>query len=636
MLQAMREKFSGWVLVTVVLLLAVPFALFGINNYFETTVDANVAKVNDVDITQQMLQERLDAQRSQMRQMLGQDADLDFLNTPENKRRILDSLVDEELRYQDAKAAGIEVPSGKLQADILDMQVFKPEGKFDQATYVAVLRSNQMTPKMFEQRLSRDLVAREISQRLSSSVFVADSDVGEYLRLFNQTRSFGSLRLKSGDEVLAMPPGEPEVAKYFEDHKSEFNTPEMITIEYVEIKAADLKIEPAAEADLTKRYEEQANRFVVPEQRLTSHVLVEVASGADADAQKAALAKAEGIAAAIREGKTFADAARESSDDLGSKQQGGDLGWLELGTNDPAFDDALFKLEANQVSEPVLGANGYHVIQLREIRAERRRAFTEARSELETEYAAAERERLYSNLGGSLVDAIQRDPLSLSGPAESVSVEVKRSAPFSRKGGEGITANPDVIEAAFSELVLDRSQTSDLIDLGNEHAVAIRAVDRKVPEPQTLDVVRAEILAKLLVDAQRAQLAEKIKALEVRLVAGESLDAIAKEIGKTEDKAEAIMRTSTTPDPTLVLEVFKLPRATPTSPVRQSIKLSDDEFALVNLTNVADADPKLAEEAAREAARTQLQTQWAETESQAYLASLRKKAKIKIVEDRLM
>ncbi len=637
MLQAFREKFSGWVLIAVVLLLAVPFALFGINNYFEATVDSYIAKVNDADITQAMLQERLDAQRSQMRQMLGQDAELDFLNTPENKRRILDSLVDEELRFQDAKAVGIEVPAGKLQSDILNMQVFKPEGTFDQATYIAVLRSNQMTPQMFEQRLTRDLVSREISQRLSGSVFVADSDVDEYLRLFNQTRSFGAVRLKSADEVLAAPPGEPEVAKYFEEHKSEFNTPELVTIEYVEIKASDIKIEPATEAELSKRYEEQANRFVVPEQRLTSHVLVEVATGADADTQKAALAKAEGLAKAIRDGKALADVARESSDDLGSKQQGGDLGWLERGTNDAAFDEALFKLEANQVSDPVLGANGYHVIQLREIRPERRRTFEEARGELETEYAATERERRYSDLAGSLVDAIQRDPLSLSGPAESIAAEVKRTEPFSRKGGsDTITSNPAVLEAAFSELVLDRNQTSDLIDLGNEHAVAIRSIDRKMPEPQTLDAVRTEIANKLKTDSQRAQLVAKMKALEARLVAGESLDAIAKELGKTEDKADAILRTSTTPDPTLVLEIFKLPRATPTSPVRQSVKLSDDEYALVNLTSVVDADPKVADEAAREAARTQLTTQWAETESQAYLAALRKKANIKIAEDRLM
>jgi|CXWL01.1.fsa_nt_gi peptidyl-prolyl cis-trans isomerase D len=635
MLQAFREKFSGWVLVVIVLLLAVPFALFGINNYFEATVESYVAKVNEAEITSQQLQERLDAQRNQMRQMLGQDAALDFLNTPENKRRILDSLVDEELRYQDGKAAGIEVPVNKLRQDILAMEVFKVDGKFDERNYVSVLRANNMTPQMFQQRMSRDLVSREIPARLGGSVFVTDADVDNYIRLNSQMRSFAALRMKAADEVLAQAPNEEAIAKYFEDHKAEFNTPEMVTLEYVEIVGADLKVDPADEVTLTKRYEELKDRFVVPEQRLASHVLVEVAAGADADAQKAALAKAEALYKEIKDGKPLADVAKASSDDQGSKAQGGDLGWLERGASDAAFDEALFKLEANQVSEPVLGANGYHIIQLREIRPESRRQFAEVRGELESEHTATERERVYSDLAGQLVDAIQRDPLSLSGPASTLKLEVKRTEPFARTGGAGIAANPDVIKEAFSELVLDRSQTSDLIDVGPDHSVAIRAVERKAPEPRTLEAVRGEIEAKLRSEAQRAQLAAKVADLEKRLIGGEALDAIAKSIGKTIEKAEGAPRTATTPDPAIVAEVFKLPRPSAEAPVRKAIKLSDDDYALVDLTSVFDADPKSLDGAGRDAARSALQTQWTEAESAAYLAALRKNAVITIAEDRM-
>ena len=111
MLQSIREKFSGWILIIIMLLLVVPFALFGINNYFQAQIDTFVAKVNDAEIAPSQLQERLDLQRRQMRQMLGQDADISFVDTPDNKRRVLDSLIDEELRVQDARAAGIEIPA---------------------------------------------------------------------------------------------------------------------------------------------------------------------------------------------------------------------------------------------------------------------------------------------------------------------------------------------------------------------------------------------------------------------------------------------------------------------------------------------------------------------------------------------
>lgn len=634
MLQVFREKFSGWVLLIIVGILLVPFALFGINNYFQTTVENYVAKVGEAEISPAQLQERLDLQRQQMRQMLGQDADLAFLQTPENKRRILDSLIDEELRFQDAKASGVEVPAAHLQQEIAAIEAFKLNGAFDPETYKQVLARNNMTPAIFQDRMVRDMVAREIVTRIGGSVFVTDAEVDAYLKLYNQTRTYSALRLRAADETLATPPSEDEIKADYEAHKSEYQTPEQIKVEYVEVNEAELKVEPLSDADLQKRYDEQKDRFVVPEQRLVSHILVEVATGADADTQKAALAKAEQLAAEIKGGKDFAEVAKASSDDQGSKQQGGDLGWLERGQSDPAFDDALFKLEAGKVSEPVLGTNGYHLIQLREVRPERRRELAEVKAELIAEYEAESRDIAYSDLAGRLVDEIHADPQSLAGPAGKLNLEIKQTELFSRAGGQGIAANPDVVKEAFSDLVLTRGVTSELVDLGKNHVVALRVIERKAPEQRALDDVRAEIEGKLRLAAQRKQLEAQVKELEAKLAAGTSLEAVATELGKTVDKADAVVRTAGNQDAALLEQVFKLARPGAT-PLRTSVRLSDDEYALVELTAVVDGDPKTADQAARDAAKSQLQTQWSEAETAAYLAALRKQATIKIVEERL-
>lgn len=633
MLQAIREKMSGWLLVVIVLLLSVPFALFGINNYFQAQVDSYVAKVNDVEIAPRELQERMELQRRQYRQIMGQDADLRFLDSPESRRRVLDTLIDEELRFQDARAAGVEVPQAKLQSEILAIDAFKPGGAFDQNAYVATLRNNSMTPAMFEQRLVRDLASREISMRLSESAFVTDAEIDSYLRLQNQTRTFTSLTLNAAEETVEAPT-EAAIAAEFDAHKSEYQTPEMISIEYVELQPSDIKVDAPTEADLLARYEEQRDHYVVPEQRQISHILFEVPSGADAEAQKLALAKAEAVLAEIRAGKDFAEAAKANSDDLGSKEQGGDLGWLEPGASDPAFEEAAFRLESGSVSEPVLGANGYHLIQVREIKPESRREFADVRAELDAEYLSTEQSRLYSELAGKLVDEIQRDPQSLQGPAERVSLEVKRSEPFSRAGGPGIAGNPKVLEEAFSELVLERGQTSDLIDLAKDHVVAIRVIERKAPEPKTLDQVRGEIEAQLRLKAQRSQLASKASALEARMLAGESLATIATELGKTPEQADAVVRTAGNQNPNLLEKVFMLPRPGAT-PLRKAIELNDDQRALVELTAVVDADPKTIEQAARDSARSQLLSQWTESEGKAYVDALRKRAVIKVAEDRM-
>lgn len=633
MLQSIREKFSGWILVIIMLLLVVPFALFGINNYFQAQIDTFVAKVNDTEIAPAQLQERLDLQRRQMRQMLGQDADISFVDTPDNKRRILDSLIEEELRVQDARAAGIEIPASKLQSEILAIDAFKPNGSFDQDTYVAVLRNMDMTPAIFQERVLRDLSAREIVLRVGNSAFVTDAEVDAYLRLQNQTRSFASIRLNAADET-APAPTEDEITKDYATRKAELMTPELVTLEYVEIKADQLTVTDPTEADLQARYEEQKDRYVVPEQRKASHILVEVAAGADADTQKAALARAEALLAEIMGGKAFADVAKASSDDIGSKQQGGDLGWLEPGASDPAFEEALFKLEIGKLSEPVLGANGYHLIQLNEIKAESRRQFAEVKAELESEYRVSEQDRMFSDLAGALVDEIHRDPQSLQGPADKLKLEVKLTQPFARSGGAEIAANPAVLEEAFSELVLQRGQTSDLIDIAKNHVVAIRVSERKAPEPRSLDQVRGEIEAALRLAAQRKLLDDKVKALESRLTAGESLEVIAKELNKTPDLAVAVVRTAGNQDATLLEQVFKMPRPGET-PLRKAVRINEGEQALVELTAVVDANPAAVEKEARDAARAQLAGQWTEAETKAYVDALRKKAQIVIAEERL-
>ncbi len=634
MLQTLREKFSGWILILIVVIISVPFALFGIEGYFQTQVDTYVAKVNDAEIQPDTLRERLNMQRQQMRQFMGPDADVSFVDTPENKRRLLDGLVDEELRYQDARGMGVEVPAARLQEEILAIDAFKPAGVFDPDTYQRILQANGLSPQGFEARLARELVAREIVARMGASVFVTDAEVDAWLRLNRQTRSFKALRLNAADQVLANKPTEDEVKAHFEAHRDDYKTPETVVAEYVEVRADALEVAAPTEEQLLEEYEKQSARYVVPEQRLTSHILVEVASGADAEAQKAGLAKAEALLAEIRGGKDFAEVAKSGSDDIGSKEQGGDLGWIERGTNDPAFEDALFALEAGQVSEPVLGSNGYHLIQLREVRAESRRPFEDVRDEIAKAYDAETRESMYLDMAGRLVDEIQRDPQSLEGPASKLGLTVQKTEPFARTGGIGIAANPKVVEEAYSELVLERGLSSELIELGPSHVVALRIAERKLPEPRDFDAVRSEIEAKLELEAMRKQMVEQAKVLEERMAAGATLDEIATELGRTPEVADAVVRSAGAPDPAIIAEAFKLPHPGD-APVRRVVSLGEDSRVLIELASVVDGDPAAADASARDAARTELQGQWSEAEARAYVQALRKQAQIRIAEDRM-
>src|SRR5690606_22121655 len=151
-------------------------------------------------------------------------------------------------------------------------------------------------------------------------------------------------------------------------------------IESIEVDSAKLDVNLTPDENTLKdRYEKEKSRFVTSEQRLASHILIKVAGSGGPEEQKKALEKAQKIADEARAGKDFAELAKASSEDLGSRALGGDLGWLDKGMTDPAFEGALYSLEKGKISDPVLSPEGYHVIEVREIRPGKTRTFEEVR-----------------------------------------------------------------------------------------------------------------------------------------------------------------------------------------------------------------------------------------------------------------
>ena len=175
----------------------------------------------------------------------------------------------------------------------------------------------------------------------------------------DQRRDFRYVKLDK-PAADASPVSDDEIQAYYKEHTQEFVTPERVSLDYVELDGSKLEVNATPDdAALKDRYEKEKSRFVSAEQRLASHILVKVGGKAGPGRSEAALAKAEGIAKEAKAGKDFAALAKQDSDDLGSKNQGGDLGWLEKGTTDEAFESALFAMNKGDISDPVLTADGY-------------------------------------------------------------------------------------------------------------------------------------------------------------------------------------------------------------------------------------------------------------------------------------
>lgn len=632
--KTLHERFSGPVAKVVLGIIGVVFGgFFGIPAYNSITANY-VAKVNGHEITQQEFRERYDATRSQMQRMMGAQFDALAFDKPERKREVLDQMVNEQLILDANDKLGAMLPPKRVFDEIASYPVFQVDGKFDKDQYRNLLANQRKSPAQFEDSVRRDLELRELLGQLGQSAVVTEADVDAYLRLRDQTRDFRWLKLDkpTADAKIA----DADIDAYYQAHGDEFMTPEKVSLEYVELDAAKMALDiKADDAALKQRYEDQKSHFVTPEQRLASHILVKVEKNADAAAQKAALEKAQDIAKQAKAGKDFAALAKADSEDMGSKAQGGDLGWLDKGVTDPAFENALFAMKKGEVSDPVKSDEGYHIIQLRDVHPEKVRSFDEVKGDLAKQYLEGERDRQYSDVSGKLTDAIYQDPTSLAPAAKSMGLNVQKTGLFTRTSGEGIAANPAVRKAAFSNSVLVEGNSSDPVELGPNHIVVVHVDQHEKSVPKPLDQVREDIRKKLADQSAAKQAREQADTLYASLEKGESLDKIATERKLKPTAEKDIGRNAANLDGKLVGEVFKLPRPQADKPVVGKVALANDVYALVVLDAVKDGDPAKLDAKTREAARNQLRQGVGSEAVRGFIDSLRKEAKIEIAEDRM-
>ncbi len=635
MLQLLRGKKSDLLVKIALVLITIGFSFFGIESYFIANIDTSVAKVGDTKITQEEFRDRFNQYRQRMLQMMGTAADASFLDRPEIKQQVLDQLVDEKVLLAANDKLGVQVTPERIRQEILGIPAFQSEGKFDPDQYKALLASQGMSPGSFEQRVRDDLSVRELPQQVGSTVLVTNDEVDAYLRLKDQRRDFRYVKLdKPAPQSTEV--SDADIDAYYKAHTAEFMVPERVSLEYIELEGSKLEVNLTPDDSVLKeRYEKEKARFVTNEQRLASHILVKVGGKGGPDDQKQALAKAEDIGKQLKDGKKFDELAKQNSDDLGSKNQGGDLGWLDKGTTDEAFETALFALQKGEVSAPILTSEGYHIIDLRDVRPGKTRTFDEVKPELAKQYADSEKERVYAEKAGKLTDLVYQDPSSLEPAAKELGLKVEKTALFARTGGEGIAGNPAVAKAAFSDAVLVQNNNSDPIDVGPNHVVAVRIAEHKPSTPIPLDAVKDTVRGKMLAERVAKEAKTRADALFADLGKGQTLEQLASAGKFKVDEQKGIGRDAATVDSALVRAAFAMARPQPGKPSNQLVELGGDSYALVQLDNVVDGDPSTLDAKTKDAARNTLAQGIGAVVSREFIAALRKDTKIQKSPNRL-
>jgi peptidyl-prolyl cis-trans isomerase D len=601
-----------------------PFAFFGVDSYFRQGEGAEVvATVGDQKITQQEFSRAL-RERQEALQSMGRRVDPAQFETTEFRQAVLEGLIRQRLLIERAVRAGMTVTAQQLQAVIGAAPAFAEDGKFSFQRYQQFLKANNMTPVIFESRVRQDLLIQQVDDAYTGANFMPRTVAERLTRISEEQREVSQSAITPERFVPQVKLEEGAAKKYYDAHPDAFRVPEQVRIEYVALtQEAVLSQIPLAAEEVRKYYDEHMKQYEVKEARQASHILIAADAAAAADVKQKARAKAEEIAARVRQNPaTFAALAKENSQDPGSAVKGGDLGFFQRGSMVKPFDDAVFQAKAGDILGPVESQYGYHVIRVVAVRPPQVRSFEEARGEIEAEMKKQLAAKKFAESAEALNNIVFEQSDSLKPAADLLKSPVKQSGWISRTGSDvPMLNNPRLLQSLFSEDVLANKRNTEAIEVGPGTIVAARLLEHKPASLRPFDQVSADIERRLTLERAAQLAAQEGRAYVEKLRKGETVNVtwtapqLVSRVEPAKDLSPAVMR-----------QAFKV--GTAKLPAYSGVENPQGGYLLVRVTRVAQ--PEKASPEKQKALTEGLQQVLGQEEFSAYLASLKQKAAVKI------
>ncbi len=625
MLQSIRDRFTGVIAVFVVAGIGVALTI--------TLVDTDTfggavnfaARVNGEEIPLADFQQV--AQQQVLQQEEATRAEMPAAERLQAERNVLEGMVRNRVVAQYVNKEGYRVSDARVVEHIHTLSGFQVNEQFSSDGYLAALASQGVTPAAFEQQRRAALQIEQLQNGLLESAFFTPSEYRRFVQLEGERRRVAFATLSSEPVVASIAVSEDDLKVFYDAHPDRFESRESVSLDYVEVKAAEL---PAAgeptEAGLRAIYESNPERFQTAMQRRARHILVAIDGDTD---EASARQRAIEIRAKLDKGEDFAALARQYSDDPGSAAAGGELGWAGKGTYVEPFEAALFAQQAGEISQPVRTDFGFHIIQAEEIREGSLRSFEEARQELADEFRARGSQDLFFELTEKMDEAALQNPGSLDAVAAAAGMPVRRIEQFTRSGGEPLGAVRAVIDAAFSAPVIEDGENSSLIDAGEGRAVILRIVEHRSARLRPMAEVRPELESAVRAEKAARLVAERGASIIAAARGGGNLSAlVAGAGGILQTPAEPLGRNSLGVPAEVLAAMFRVPRPAVGEPVFDGLSLQSGGYVVFRVDEVLAGNPDDIPRVQRDARKSILARQVGVAEVTALAIDLRKDADV--------
>jgi peptidyl-prolyl cis-trans isomerase D len=612
MLLAINDRIKGWLGAVIIGIIALPFALWGIQSYLGGGEEPYAAKVGEVEISMQELDYSVTARKQQLREQFGNELPVqdDFI-----KQQVLELLINRKVIEQASIDQGYRVSDAVLADNI--KQLFSTDGQFDRDVFETLLRTRGQTIPQFEATLRDEIRVEQMINALRAGALVTTSEAERIARLEAQQREVSLLKyavLQQADDIAVT---DDEAQQYYAVNLPQFMTQAQVAVDYVELTGASLTDEFTPDEDrISQLYADYQSSLALREQRKARHILLNTPTD-----HAAAVATLEKIKHDIAVGQSFAELAKKHSEDTASAANGGDLGWVEHGQMVEPFEQALFALsEPGAVSDVVETQFGLHLIQLNEVKSEPIKPLAEKRAELTAVLKQEAVANLFYDLSETMATTAYENPDSLDKTAEALGLPLLKTELMTRNNGKGIAANEKIRQAAFSEAVFDKGVNSDVIELEPEHIVVLRVREHIAASSVAFEDVRDKIKTRLVLDKARDNTLALADAAAQKIRTGTNPASLAGS-GVSYTQPVMVKRRDSTLEPSLLAMAYRMSAPITGAVTVETSDLSGGEVVLVILHKVDNLQSVDAGEVAT--LKRKLIQESANAEFEASLAALR-------------
>lgn len=574
MLSKIREKTQGTFAWVILILICVPFALWGLQNYTEGGQAEAVVIVGDKEFGQRDVNQAYAQFKQQYAEM----------QLPEEvlKKQAIEKLIRDELLLQHVIGEKLSITDNSVRKFVASLEYFQRDGKFDKKQYESVLGTQGMSSAQFVARIRKALLMEQYQKAVTESSFVSSYDVDSFFKIQNQTRKLEYVTVKVSP-VTELPTSD-EINGYYQQHINEYQSVEQVSVEYVELSLDALMadVEPTDEQVKTF-YDENTELYSIKERRKISHILF--AKTKDTTEEQA-LAKAQAAEARLAK-ESFSDLAKVLSDDSLTAKSGGDLGLFEVGVMEPAFEEAAAQLKLGEISKPVKSAFGYHLITVTELVPAETKAFEVVKKQAYESVQRTEAETIFYELGDSLAEISFENSDTLQVVSDELNLKVSQTKLFDRITGEGVASEEVVRNIAFTDSVL-QGNNSEPVELKDGRLVVLRLLEHNPSEAKSLETVQQVIVDSLQSDKAKAQARTVAEGIKQQLDSGVVFSDAVKEQGLAITEIASLKRNSGELPWQVNQAVFKAAKPTAEKATVLVVDSIEGEQTVVNLLAIID------------------------------------------------